>query len=149
MCTSNCSICGADCNSCTFRTNCAGCAASDGKPFGEKCLVAAYCQKGENAYSQLQERLIAAYNALNIPDMAPVTELHPLPGSFINLRCPLPNGQTVQFWDDRKIYLGNQLCKKDGGGRCYGLAADDHYLMVSEYGDMGSDPEIVVFKRWN
>ncbi len=149
MCTSNCSICGTDCNSCTFRTNCAGCAASDGNPFGEKCLVAAYCQKGENAYSQLQERLIAAYNALNIPDMAPVTELHPLPGSFINLRCPLPNGQTVQFWDDRKIYLGNQLCKKDGGGRCYGLAADDRYLMVSEYGDMGSDPEIVVFKRWN
>ena len=147
MCTSNCSICGADCTGCAFRTNCAGCAASDGHPFGEKCLVAAYCQKGENAYSLLKEGLIAAFNALHIPDMAPVTQLHPLPCFFVNLRYPLPGGETVQLWDDRKICLGNQL-HKAGSDRCYGLAADEHYLMVSEYGDMGSDPEIVVFKRW-
>ena len=30
-----------------------------------------------------------------------------------------------------------------------GLAADNKYLMVSEYGCYGSDAEIVVFKRWN
>lgn len=148
MCTSNCSICGADCTQCPFRNNCGGCIATDGHPFGEKCLVAAYCQKGENAYSLLKKQLISAFNALNIPNMQPVTELHPLPGSFINLRYPLPNGQTARLWDDRKIYLGNQLCKYNSS-RCYGLAADDHYLMVSEYGELGSDPEIIVFKRWN
>lgn len=33
--------------------------------------------------------------------------------------------------------------------RCYGIAADEKYLMVSEYGAYGSDAEVIVFKRWN
>ena len=60
----------------------------------------------------------------------------------------MPGGGTVKLWDDDKIYLGNQLCKENSN-RCYGIAADENYLMVSEYGDLGSDPEIIVFKRWN
>ena len=43
--------------------------------------------------------------------------------------------------------MGNQLCKKDGSGRCYGLTADENYLLVCEYGENGSDPEIVVYRR--
>lgn len=77
-----------------------------------------------------------------------MTDLHPLKGSFINLEYSLPGGKNVKFWDDNKIYLGNQLHKK-GGDRCYGIAADDRYLMVSEYGAYGADAEIVVLKRWN
>ncbi len=60
----------------------------------------------------------------------------------------MPNGQTVKLWDDNKIYFGNQIHKK-GCNRCYGIAADEKYLMVSEYGENGSDAEIVIFQRWN
>ena len=80
--------------------------------------------------------------------MEEVTDLNALKGSFANIEYPLPNGQIVKFWDDDKIYLGNQLQKK-GSDRNYGIIADDKYLMVSEYSGYGSDAEIVVFKIWN
>ena len=91
--------------------------------------------------------MIAAFNALNIQDMEEVTELNALKGSFVNIEYTLPNGQIVKFWDDNRIYLGNQLCKKDSE-RCYRLIADEKYLMVSEYSGYGSDAEVVIFKRW-
>lgn len=31
--------------------------------------------------------------------------------------------------------------------RCYGLTADENYLLVCEYGDNGANPEIVIFKK--
>ena len=34
-------------------------------------------------------------------------------------------------------------------GAASGIAADEQYLMVAEYGENGSDAKIVVFKRWN
>lgn len=46
-----------------------------------------------------------------------------------------------------KSYLGNQLRKKDSD-RCYGVIADEHYLLVCEYGENGADAEIVVYKKW-
>lgn len=97
--------------------------------------------------TEFKEKLIAAFNALHIEDMEEVTELNALKGSFINLTYTLPSGQAVKFWDDNKIYFGNQLHKK-GSDRCYGLAADEAYLLVCEYGCNGSDAEIVAFKRW-
>jgi hypothetical protein len=39
------------------------------------------------------------------------------------------------------------LGKKISGYRCYGLTADENYLLVCEYGENGKDPEIVVFRR--
>ena len=80
--------------------------------------------------------------------MREVSELYALKGSFINLEYSFPNGQIVKFWDDNKIYLGNQVHKK-GSDRCYGIAADETYLMVSEYGDLGAEAEVIVWKRWN
>ena len=59
----------------------------------------------------------------------------------------LPGGQKVKFWEDGRVYLGNQLEKQDGSCRCYGLTADENWLLVCEYGDNGSDPELVVYKR--
>ena len=70
-----------------------------------------------------------------------------LRGSLINLEYTLSNGQTVRVWEDDRIYLGNQL-RKEGSERCYGVAADETYLMVSEYGGYGDDVQIVIFKRW-
>lgn len=92
------------------------------------------------------KELIQKFNQLGIADMAEVTELHPLKGDFINLRYRLPSGQTIQLWDDDKIYYGAEICKKNSN-RCYGLTAGDGYLLVCEYGNGGSDAEIVVLQR--
>lgn len=91
--------------------------------------------------------MIAEFNRMHIADMREVTDLNALKGSFINLEYRLPSGQAVKVWEDDKIYLGNQICKKNSD-RCYGLAADEKYLLVCEYGDCGADAEIIVFKRW-
>ena len=111
-----------------------------------------------------KEDLIRRFNALQIEGMGKVTDLNPLPGAYVNLEYTLPSGQKVKllkdeatyyanqlhrqgrFWDDSRIYLGAQLPKGDSG-RCYGLAAGEGYLLVCEYGDGGSDPEIVVYQR--
>ena len=96
--------------------------------------------------AELKKQLIEEFNSLNIPDMKKVTDLYTLKGSFINLEYTLPGGQKAKLWDDKKIYLGAELCKEEGS-RCYGLVADENYLLVCEYGDNGSDPEIILFKR--
>lgn len=95
----------------------------------------------------MKEQLIKEFNKLAITDMGEVKELHEGKGNFVNLDFPLPCGRTVKFWDNDKTYYINQLEKKDST-RCYGLTADETYLMVCEYGDNGADAEIVVFKRW-
>lgn len=148
------SICGLDCETCSFREKCGGCAETGGKPFGGSCVVAECCRKQgcENcgkAFSapcRLKKELVREFNALGIADMAEVKDLNALVGSFINLEYTLPGGQKVKLWDDSRVYWGNQICKK-GSDRCYGLTADEHYLLVCEYGENGSDPEIVVYRR--
>lgn len=148
------SICGLDCTGCSLKDTCGGCAKTNGQPFGGECVVAACCQsKGYGCCAdcsdtpcRLKKQLISEFNALGIKDMAEVTDLNQLKGSFINLTYALPNEQTVKLLSDEKIYLGNQICKK-GNDRCYGLAADEDYLLVCEYGDGGSDAEIIVYKK--
>lgn len=94
----------------------------------------------------MTEALIRLFNRLDIADMEPVVELHELKGSFINLDCRLPNGQTARLLDDSKTYYGTELCKA-GSSRCYGLAADESQLLVYEYGEGGSDAELVVWQK--
>ena len=141
-------ICGIDCTGCGFSSTCKGCAATGGKPFGGECVLANWCKKEDHTLDEYKNRLIASFNSLHIPGMEEVTELNALKGSFINIAYPMPGGHSVKLWDDNRIYLGNQLHKK-GSNRCYGIAADETYHLVAEYGDSGSDPEIVVFQRWN
>lgn len=93
-----------------------------------------------------KEELLKEFNRLGIKDMEEVTELYQLKGDFINLEYKLPSGQTIKLWDDDKLYYGAEICKKNSA-RCYGLAADDRYLLVCEYGDGGADAEIVLLKR--
>ena len=69
-----------------------------------------------------------------------------LNGFYVNLEYPLPNGQSVKLLEDNKVYLGNQI-EIQGSGRCYGIVADEKYLLVCEYGCGGADPQIVVYKR--
>lgn len=150
------SICGLNCEKCGYKKTCAGCGATGGRPFRGECVLAVCCRSkgyaccGEctDTSCTLKQRLIREFNALGIADMEKVTELNALWGALINLEYTLPGGQKMKIWDDNRVYLGNQLCKK-GSDRCYGIAADEHYLMVSEYGDAGSDAELIVLKRWN
>lgn len=147
-------ICGLDCSECSMKEHCGGCGETDGNPFGGSCMIALCCKKegcvncghSFEASCKLKEQLIKEFNALAIPDMEEVRALNALPGSFINLEYTLPGGQKIRFWDDSRVYIVNQLCKK-GSDRCYGLTADEDYLLVCEYGENGSDPEIVVYKR--
>ena len=48
--------------------------------------------------------------------------------------------------EDNKVYMGNQI-QISVTSRCYGIVADEEYLLVSEYGCDGTDPQIVVYKR--
>lgn len=78
--------------------------------------------------------------------MPAVTELYPLSGAYVNLEYPLSDGKKIKLLDDTKIYLGCQL-EKPSDDRCYGLVADNSYLLVCEYGCSGADPEIVLYKK--
>lgn len=147
-------ICGADCNKCGFKEKCAGCQETNGHPFGDSCMLAQCinnnsCDEGCKSCSaacKLKAKLIEEFNTLGIEDMEEVTNLNALKGSFVNLEYTLPSGQTIKFWNDNRIYLGNQICKKNSD-RCYGLTADENYLLVCEYGENGANPEIVIFKK--
>lgn len=147
-------ICGLDCGDCSMKNTCGGCAATGGRPFGGECVVAKCCSNRKDGscgifsknVCDLKRKLIDEFNALDIKDMPEVEDLYALVGSFVNFEYILPCGQAVKFWDDKCIYLGNQLPKL-GTDRCYGLTGDENYLLVSEYGENGKDAEIVVFKR--
>ena len=149
-------ICGADCAACMLKSSCGGCMETGGRPFGGSCVLAQCCKHKEKAQCSdcggnacdLRMRLIDQFNGLGIADMEEITGLYALKGAFINLTYALPGGMPARFWDDNGIYLGNQVAKQ-GSDRCYGLAANEKYLMVCEYAAGGCDAEIVVFKRWN
>lgn len=140
-------ICGAECGGCSFKESCKGCLETDGHPFGGKC-IAAECYKsgGENGFAVYEKRLIEEFNSLGIADMPEITALYKLNGAYVNLEYPFPNGEKIKLLDDTKIYLGNQV-EKANSDRCYGLVADDDYLLVCEYGCSGADPEIIVYKK--
>lgn len=147
-------ICGANCSKCNVKETCGGCIKTNGHPLGGTCIIASCCQtKGyqqcydcSKSVCEYKSQLIKEFNSLKIKDMPKVTELYHLNGAFVNLEYTLPGGQAIKFWKDNNIYLGNQL-HKNNSNRCYGLTADDNYLLVCEYGDNGSDPKIVIFKK--
>lgn len=141
------SICGMDCcKDCGKLNDCGGCKQTDGHPFGGSCIAAEYIKKGgSEALSEAKSKLIEEFNALGIKDLQ-VNDLNYLNGFYVNLEYPLENGQTVKFLRDDMVYFGNQI-ERPGNERCYGIAANDNFLLVCEYGCGGSDPEIVLYKR--
>lgn len=148
------SVCGVNCNECPLNRTCGGCAETGGKPFGGDCVVAKCCFSKRldrcgsctDARCGIKSRLLSDINALGIEDMETVTELHALRGAFVNLEYTLPDGRAVKLLDDNKIYFGNQISKKDSA-RCYGVAADESFLLISEYGENGADAQVVLYKK--
>ena len=94
------SICGIDCMKCELSSACSGCAETEGRPFGAECVVALCFQKGKTALCEFKEKLIAAFNGLNIQDMEEMTDRNALKGSFVNIEYAMPKGQLVKFLDD-------------------------------------------------
>ena len=135
------SLCGADCANCQWNSTCPGCDH-------EKCFIARYIKKdGREAYEEFKRTVIDEINSLDIPGMPKINELYALVGKYVNLEYPLPGGGTAKFLDDDSMYLGNQVKCEFGEGRCYGLLAGLNFLLVCEYGENGTDPEIVVYLR--
>ena len=89
-------------------------------------------------------QLIEEINALGIKDMPRIDNLFVLQGSFVNMSYHV-NGNLVKLLDDNASYWGTQIEKSDG--RCYGIACDEHYILVCEYGKDGIDAELVIMKR--
>lgn len=140
-------LCGVDCSGCGLKESCNGCAKTNGSPFGGAC-VAAECYKegGEACFKAYKKRLLEEFNALGIVDMPPVTDLCQLNGAYVNLEYTLSNGEKMKLLDNSKVYLGCQIEKPDSD-RCYGLVADNDYLLVCEYGCNGAESEIIVYKK--
>lgn len=147
------SICGADCNNCGFgkNNNCRGCAQSKGCPFGKQCFVYKYISGGgADNFALFKKQLTDELNSLNVPGMPKIDELYPINGSYVNLEYPLPNGKTVKLLDDNDIYIGNQVeCEFNDGelNKCFGVVAGMDFLLVSEYGENCSSPEIIVYRK--
>lgn len=144
------SICGANCAECPTKKACPGCAETNGCPFEKQCYIAKYILTGgEESYQAFKNSLINEINALGIDGMEPVTELYPLVGSFVNLKYPLPNGETVRFLHDDEVYLGAQVKNlfDDSGKTCFGVIARESFILVSEYGENGTAPELILYKR--
>lgn len=98
-------------------------------------------------YDAFKLKLIEEINALHIEGMPEVEKLYPLVGKYVNLKFRLPNGQEIQFLDDEKTYLGNQLECIFGGDRCFGVIADMDFLLVCTYEKDGVAPELVIYKK--
>ena len=141
------SICGLDCcGECNKKNDCGGCVKTDGHPFGGTC-VAAECvrREGLEGLKKIKEMLIEEFNALGIQSLQ-VKDLNLLNGFFVNLEYTLANGQSVKLLEDDRVYWGNQI-EIPGSDRCYGIVADDNYLLVCEYGCNGTEPQIIVYKK--
>lgn len=142
------SICGLDCcDKCALKAEaCSGCRETNGHPCGGSCMAAdIITNKGFEAFTQLKHQIISEFNSLGIKDLS-ISDLNLLNGAYVNLEYTLPNGQKVKLLEDTKVYLGNQLeCKSNK--RCYGVVADEDYLLVCEYGSNGENPEIIVYRK--
>lgn len=144
------SICGVCCDRCPSGKQCRGCAETGGAPFGKQCYIAKYISVGGmEGYQAFKKKLIDEINALGVEGMEKVTELYALVGKFVNLEYTLPNGETVKLLNDDEMYLGAQVGNlfDDSKKTCYGVIAREGFILVCEYGENCTDPEIAVYKR--
>lgn len=141
------SICGTDCcTQCTKLAECGGCIKTNGHPFGGTCIAAECVEHGGMAdLSRLKQQLIDEINALGFPHLH-VDTLYLLGGGYVNLSYLLPNKTAVPFLTENRVYFGNQIERPDSE-RCYGVVCDETFLLVSEYGCNGADPQLLLYKK--
>ena len=78
--------------------------------------------------------------------MPKITELYCLAGSYVNLAYPMPSGNNIKLLDDKNIYLGAQVEHKCID-RCFGVVAGMDFLLVCEYGEGGTNPELIAYVK--
>lgn len=133
--------CGMDCcKECSQLAECGGCEKCHGHPFGGSCIA----ERNQN-FPELKKQLMDEINALGIAGLS-VNDLYLLNGGYVNLEYPLPNGTSVKFLTDKDVYLGCQV-EQPASERCYGVVANEAFILVCEYGCNGADPEILLYKR--
>ncbi len=98
-------------------------------------------------FEAFKKQLIGEINALSVEGMPKVDKLNALVGRYVNLAYRLPSGESVRFLDDGTTYLGNQLESELGGDRCFGILANMDFILICTYGENGTDPELVLYKK--
>ena len=145
-------LCGCECNGCEMLVSkkCLGCKESKGCPLGKKCWIYNYIDIGNiDNFNELKKELVKEINSLKIDGMPKIDDLFPLHGSFVNLEYNISNNK-IKFLDDNEIYLGNQvecLFNDNDVKRCFGIVCNMNFIIISEYGEDGSNPELILFKK--
>ena len=98
-----------------------------------------------HASHPMKKVYIEEVNALGIKGLH-IENLFVLQGSFINQEYKL-NGNSMFLLDNNAAYWGTQVDNPNAEGRLFGIACDEKYILVSEYGKDGSNPEIVMLKK--
>lgn len=94
----------------------------------------------------MENNLLNEIKQLGIKEFDTLTSLNLLDGSYLNLEVELPNGVKAKLLDDDKKYYANQI-DISGSDKCYGVAADENFIVVYKYGCNGVDAELVQIKR--
>ncbi len=102
---------------------------------------------GAEKFDEFKRQLMDEINALHVEGMPKVEKLNALVGGYINLEYRLPNGKCEKFLDDGATYLGTQLECEFGGNRCFGVAANMDFILISTYEENGENPELVIYKK--
>ena len=141
-------ICGANCEKCSFRSTCKGCAATCGRPFGGACVAAEYIKaEGKEKYAEFKKLLLSETNGLLRDYGLPEADaLHELAGAYVNLEYPISGEASVKMLDDKRIYLGCQVAAADPG-LCYGVVADTGFLLLYRYRANGTEPELILYRK--
>ena len=98
-------------------------------------------------FEAFKKKLIGEINDLHIEGMPKLEHLSALVGRYVNLEYRLPSGMNVKFLDDNTTYLGYQLESEFGGNRCFGILANMDFILICTYGEGGTDPELVLYKK--
>ena len=94
----------------------------------------------------IEQRIIDEVNSLGLPDCPPIPHLKVMQGSLINFKYDV-SGNQVQALDDNASYLCAQVEKTDGSERRYGIACNEHYIVVNECSSTVKDTKLVMIKR--
>lgn len=94
----------------------------------------------------MENNLLNEIKQIGIKEFDKLTSLNLLDGSYLNLEVELPNGVKAKLLDDNKKYYANQI-DIENSDKCYGVAADENFIVVYKYGCNGANAELVHIKR--
>ena len=95
----------------------------------------------------MQEKILIEIGKIGIQEFEQLKSLNLLDGSYLNLEIELPNGVKAKLLDDNKKYYANQI-DIAGSDKCYGVAADEKFIVVYKYGCEGKDAELIMIKNY-